>query len=98
MNSSTKQIQEIQILYEISMAIGTSLDLRKMLEDSLSTFLEKLGCSAGGVYFLNKSGNGKFRFEQAYSIPQNIGKNGVFQTALQNIPPKLAYGQLADFF
>ena len=96
MKQTAEQIQEIQILYEIAMSIGASLELHQMLKTSLSTLLKKLNGSAGGVYRLTKN-NGIFRFEPVYTIPKNINRNRAYQTAVQQIPAKLEGRNLADF-
>ena len=90
-------VESLQILYEISMSIGTSLDLHKMLKVSLSTLLRKLNCSAGWIHILKKDHQGKFKFERIYSIPRNIERNGTYQAVLQNIPSLLDEQQLVNF-
>ena len=47
----TNTIEQLLVLYEIAMSIGSSLDLRPMLKNSLALLLKKLTCSAGGVLF-----------------------------------------------
>ena len=67
-----KSAEQIQIFYEISMAIGDSLDLKKMVKKALSVYLKKLNCSAGKVLKLRKMENGKYAFEKVHSIPRNF--------------------------
>lgn len=62
---------EAQMLYEIAMSIGNSLDLRSMLKWSLSTYLRKLDCSAGIVAEMKEETRGSFRFSPVYAIPRN---------------------------
>ena len=88
--------EHIQILYEIAMSIGVSLDLREMLKSSLSTFLRKLNCSAGGIFISKEGSDGRFVFEQLYSIPRNVSKNTAFQMAMQDIKQQLDSTGLVD--
>jgi signal transduction histidine kinase len=46
--------ERAQILYEISMGIGTSLNLKKMLKTSVSNIIKKLNCSGGAVYKIDQ--------------------------------------------
>ena len=64
--------EQIQIFYEISMSIGTSFDLRKMVKTTLSSYLRKLNCSAGSVLQLIENENNKIEYKEIYSIPRNI--------------------------
>lgn len=64
--------EQIQIFYEISMSIGTSLDLHKMIKTALFTYLKKLNCAAGAVLQLKKEKPGDFKCHKIYSIPRNI--------------------------
>ncbi len=41
--------QETEILYEISLSLGTSLDLKKMLREAVSTMMRTLNCNGGQV-------------------------------------------------
>ncbi len=91
------RVGQIQILYEIAMSIGASLDLHKMLQASLPIFLRKLNCSAGGIYSLKKDIQGKYSFEQIYSIPRNTDRINAYQAALQNVPSRLSERQLVNF-
>ncbi len=64
--------EQIQIFYEISMSIGTSLDLHDTIKNALSTYLKRLNCAAGAVFQLIDEENGYYHFEKVYSIPRNI--------------------------
>jgi PAS domain S-box-containing protein len=75
--------EELQILYEISMSIGTEIDIKKMLKIALLAILKKLNCSAGIVLELDKSTTTKNSFIQIYSIPRNIEKNQTYKFAIK---------------
>lgn len=76
--------EQIQIFYEISMSIGASLDLRKMVKIALPAYLKRLNCAAGAVFKLTKENNGKFEYQKIYSIPRNIEKIKNFKEACNN--------------
>lgn len=88
---------KIQIYYEIAMSIGNSLDLKKMLKNSLSAYLRKLNCSAGVVLALKEHLEDIFQFEPLFSIPRNVGRNLTCQLALKEIPDSLNKNQLSGF-
>jgi len=44
----------IQLFYEIAMSIGSSIDLKKMLKTSLSTYLRKLNCRSDPPDYIPK--------------------------------------------
>ncbi|WP_027720667.1 PAS domain S-box protein [Maridesulfovibrio zosterae] len=67
------RIQE-QVLYEIAMAMGTSLDLDKMLSTALSTYLRRLLCM-GATVFLEKDGGERRGYEKVFFIPRKKRNN-----------------------
>jgi PAS domain S-box-containing protein len=87
----------IQVFYELSMAIGTSLDMKTMLRRSLSTILRKIGSPAAGVLQLKQDQYGVFRFEQIYSIPRETSRIAEYQAALKHLPEELGKIELASF-
>nr|MBC8488288.1 PAS domain-containing protein [Bacteroidota bacterium] len=89
--------EHIQIFYEISMSIGSSLDSDKMLRQSLSTYLKKLNCSAGGILLLKEKPTGDFSYEQIYSIPRKVDHNKSYQSAIENISQQFTGEQLVEF-
>jgi len=91
------QTQFIQILYEISMSIGTTFDLEKMVKTALLTFIKKLNCSAGGVYAFNELANGGYQRELVCTIPRQAQQNKSFQAALATLPTLCSAAELAQF-
>lgn len=89
--------EQIQVLYEISMSVGRSLDLHKMLETSLLTIMRKLNCSAIGVHLLKAKAEGKFSFQHIYTIPRNVDRIDGYQAALQEVPLSCNEQQLDEF-
>ncbi len=78
--------EQIQLQYEISMAIGQSLDLKVMLRKSISTILRKINFRAGSVYFLKENTSNQQYYEQVFSIPRNIKQIEDLQSILSIIP------------
>jgi len=73
----TSSAEQIQIFYEISISIGSSLDLRKMAKTTLSTYLKKLNCSAGCI--LQKKAT---NVEKVYAIPRKIESIDIFRETM----------------
>ncbi len=65
---------QIQIYYEISMSIGSSLDINQMLKQSLSTYMRKLNCFSG-VILQKQDDSDNIRLEKVMSLPFIISKN-----------------------
>ncbi len=76
--------EHIQLLYEIALSIGSSLDLRTMLRGCLSTILKKLNCSAGTIYQIKESRD-QTSCEPLYAIPRDLQKNIAHQVAKEHI-------------
>lgn len=87
---------EIQIYFEIAMAIGNELNLQKMLRSALSAYLRKLSCATGMVLQFSKN-NGTIVLEPCFSIPKNSINNPVYQTILQELPQQFRGRQLLEF-
>ncbi|WP_320173776.1 PAS domain S-box protein [Maridesulfovibrio sp.] len=75
------RIQE-QILYEIAMSIGKSMDLEKMLSTALSTYLHRLCCMSARVFLQNKE---TLSFAKAFSIPFKEKQQSAFDDFLLKI-------------
>ncbi len=89
--------EQLHTHYEFAMAIGTSLDLKAMLRKSISTFLRKMNCQAGGVHFLKQNDNGKQRFAQVFSIPRDTSRIKEYQAALKELCVEFDDRQLTAF-
>ncbi len=88
---------QLQVFYEIAMSIGNSLDINKMLQESLTAYLRKLNCSAGAVFKLETLPEGVYRFVPVYSIPREIKRNPTCRHALEHIPQELSPSRLPQF-
>lgn len=91
-------IERIQVFYELAMSIGTSLDLKTMLKNSISLILKKLNCSVAGVHFHRLEKDGTYSFEQVYSIPRNTEIIDEYETALARVPKNPGADELDQFY
>jgi diguanylate cyclase (GGDEF)-like protein/PAS domain S-box-containing protein len=57
---------EQEILHEIAMSIGTSLDLQEMLKSATSVVLRRLGCTLASVLLQEPQGT---RLQQVFTLP-----------------------------
>jgi signal transduction histidine kinase len=71
---------DYKALYEISMSIGTSLNLEKMLKSFLSTIIDNLHSFGGSVYEYDKEGKAPLR---KLSIPKNVHINPHYDDVLK---------------
>ncbi|MCB0068535.1 MAG: PAS domain-containing protein, partial [Caldilineaceae bacterium] len=62
----------MQILYEIAISIGVTLDLRVMLTTALDVFLRQLNCTSGAIYVARPSNPPQ---EPTTAIPRNLRHN-----------------------
>jgi PAS domain S-box-containing protein len=99
-------IEQLQVLYEIAMSIGLSLDLRSMLKNSLAVLLKKLSCSAGGVLLFQPHPISspalhdvqEIHFEEVFTIPRSITHNKAYQAAIRHVPKTIPADRLGVFF
>ncbi len=79
---------ETEILYEISLSLGTTLELKPMLQDALSTMLRTLNCSGGEVIRAKPvGGGGSLRWESVLAIPRVLHRQDTHRAFLAEIPP-----------
>ena len=69
--------------YEISMSIGNTLELQKMLNESLRVMLSKLNCSSAAIY---QNSHGKSKL--IHAKPKVLIKNKDYVTAVQELEEK----------
>lgn len=74
--------EHIQILYEISMSIGSSLDLKTMAQMALRAYAKKLNCSAGIIYRTIPVQERPLGLEKVYSIPRSFENISDYQDVL----------------
>lgn len=89
---------QIQVFYEIAMAIGGSLDLKKMLKTSLMVYLKKLSCTSGIIYrIIPDDTQTVWRIVPQCAIPRNAIKNQAVKEALKDLPEVLDKQQVNLF-
>ena len=80
-------------LYEISMSIGNSLELNKMLNEAISTLLSRLGCTSVTIHQTNSKDEALF-----YAKPKFIMKNDAYKEMASEIEETLARAPHEPFF
>jgi len=70
-------------LYEISMSIGNTLELKNMLNESLTVMLSKLNCSSAAIY--QKRGS---KFELFYAKPKVLSKSEDYISVVDELEEK----------
>ncbi len=68
---------EMQILFEIAMSIGNSLDLQEMTKAGLRTYLRKLNCPLGVVFKRGEDGV----LEEIVGLPRRAGEHPAIEQA-----------------
>jgi hypothetical protein len=92
-----ESVLQLQVFYEIAMALGNSLDLNEMLQESLTVYLRKLNCSAGAILMMTEQYKTFYQFTPVFSIPREIKKNETYRHAMKRIPDSLPKIQLPRF-
>ena len=91
----TQSEVKMKVLYEIAMAIGNSLDLKKMLVESLNAYLKKLNITGGAVLQGTQTDQG-VSLETVIAVPRRIEKSKAFQAAMVSIPEIIPLDQLEE--
>lgn len=81
-DSTTKQIERVQALYHLSLAIGNSLDLQQMLAESGSAFFDHFAAYSLGIYQRVTGENGRFQLQEQYTKGR-IKRNAAYRSALK---------------
>ncbi|MEZ3117304.1 GAF domain-containing protein [Halobaculum sp. MBLA0147] len=88
--------QQVQILYEISLAIGRGGSVEAVAREALSAYVRKLNCSAGAVFELTDDAVSGQVLNRITAIPSQPGVNEAFQTANQRLSDLVVNGQIDD--
>jgi len=96
MITRSQEVQHLEILYELTMSIGDSLDMRRMLKSSLSAFLKRLNCIAGGVYHVIVDEDGIQELEASHTIPRRTDRNATYQEGMMLATNMLAESTLIN--
>ena len=74
--------ERVQVLYEISLAVGRGSDLTETAREALSAYLRKLNCSAGAVLARRNGPDGEAQYEPVAAIPAQPTVHDGYQHAL----------------
>ena len=85
-----------QILFEISMSIGTSLDLPQMLRQFASVTLRKLNGTAL-VVFEHSPCDGQLRFRLVFTLPRRFARTELCSLLERVVPRSLDSDEVASF-
>jgi PAS domain S-box-containing protein len=85
---SSEYQASVQTLFEISMAIGNSLEPLEMLKESLSAYRSNLQCSAGAVIQLKAQQDGSYKAISKLVLPYTFKINPLYADAVKLIPQK----------
>ncbi|MCB8924427.1 MAG: PAS domain S-box protein [Ardenticatenaceae bacterium] len=96
MKQSQKQTHTIEVLYELALSIGTSLDLQQMLATSMQAFAEELDCAVSTTY-RSQATEAAYKVEAVGTYPHGADKAETEQLALANLPATPAEPQLTQF-
>ncbi len=78
----------VNLQYEIAMAIGSSLVLKRMLRECLSTIQRRLNCPIGGVFYAIHSCGDKPALKHLLSIPLNGHTFPVINDGIDSVQEK----------
>lgn len=80
----TDRSTELQVYFEMAMAVGNSVDLDQMLRESLTVWLRKLNCLAGVVLQRDDAGDGN-AYSVVAGLPRNATRNTLIGAALRQL-------------
>jgi PAS domain S-box-containing protein len=78
--------EEIQVLYEIALAIGPKADLERTVESAVSTYLQKLNCSAAAVFETRTAPDGTLTYEEVTALPGQSSLTGHTGAVREHLP------------
>ncbi|NJO69629.1 MAG: PAS domain S-box protein [Bacteroidetes bacterium] len=93
--------EQMRIFYEIAMAIGNSLDPVEMFRESMLSYLRKLNCTAGTIFYLKKNPDNSYTAINQFSIPYTFELNSIFPEIKKFVPDNICqdeYDQLQKSF
>lgn len=96
MKQAQNQTQTIQVLYELALAIGSSLDLDQMLTTSMQAFADKLDCAVSTVYRCQTSKTA-CQFDAVGTNSPQADKMETVQLALAHLPTTSDEQAVAQF-
>jgi len=81
---------KIQVLYEIALSVRPEATLQETARSALSTYLQKLNCSAGAVFESQASPDGTLGYELVTTVPEQSSLADAVHEAQSEFPETLA--------
>jgi len=80
----------IQVLYEIALSIRPEATLEETVRSALSTYLQKLNCSAGAVFESQANPDGTLDYDLVATLPEQSSLTDAVHGARDRFPDTLA--------
>jgi len=80
----------IQALYEISLSIDPKADVEETVESAVSTYLQKLNCSAAGVFEIQNVDDEPLTYQTVTTLPEQSPLTDVVRGAREDLPTTTA--------
>ncbi len=77
--------EQTQVLYEIAINIGGSMELQEMLKQSMQIILRKLN-GLGGVVLADRRDGERRWLEEVFAMPRNIHRSPAYAQAIEDLP------------
>ena len=77
-NEVNREYKELSLLYEISQALGRSMDLREVVGPVLNALAERMGMTRGALTLVNRK-SGEIYIEAAHGLSEMQRRKGVYQ-------------------
>ena len=74
-----REVNELSLLYEVSQALGKSMDIREVVGPVLNTLAEKMGMTRGTLALLNRK-TSEMYIEVAHGLSESQRKRGRYQS------------------
>ncbi len=74
----SREMRELSLLYEVSQALGRSLNIREVVGPVLNALAEKMGMTRGTLTLLNRK-SGEMYIEVAHGLSESQRKKGRYQ-------------------
>jgi len=76
--TQAREIEELSLLWEISQALGRSMDIREVVGPVLNTLAERVGMSHGTLTLLNRK-NREIYIEVAHGLSETEKRRGKYK-------------------
>ena len=73
-----REIEELSLLWEVSQALGSSMNLREVVGPVLSALAERMGMTRGTLTLLNRM-TGEIYIDAAHGLSENEKRRGRYK-------------------